>query len=138
MANEVNAAANNAGGVKFAKIVYWAAGIYGVLIITPLYFIIDTIAVKDPPAVTHPLFYYGFAGTALAWQAAFMIIATCPARYRKIMIATWLEKLAYAIPALILYSQHRITTGDCVLGCIDLVWLALFILAYVKTADAVE
>jgi hypothetical protein len=121
--------------VKFAKVVYWAAGIYGVIILTPLYFIIDQIAIKDPPPVPHPLFYYGFAGTALAWQAAFMIIATCPARYRQLMIATWLEKLAYAVPALILYSQHRITVGDCALACIDLLWLALFIAAYLKTPD---
>jgi vacuolar-type H+-ATPase subunit I/STV1 len=125
--------------VKFAKIVYWAAGIWGVLILTPLFFLFNTIGIKDPPPITHPLFYYGFAGTALAWQAAFMIIATCPARYRQLMIATWLEKLAYAVPAIILYTQHRLTTGDLAIACIDLLWLALFIAAYLKTptqADA--
>ena len=118
---------------KFAKIVYWATGIWGVLILTPLFFIFNTIGIKDPPPITHPLFYYGFAGTALAWQAAFMIIATCPVRYRPLMIATWIEKLAYAVPALILYSQHRLTIGDLAIACIDLLWLLLFIAAFLKT-----
>ena len=35
--------------VKFAKVVYWAAGIWGVLILTPLFFIFNTIGLKDPP-----------------------------------------------------------------------------------------
>ena len=122
--------------VKFAKVVYWAAGIWGVLILTPLFFIFNTIGIKDPPPITHPLFYYGFAGTALAWQAAFMIIATCPARYRQLMIATWIEKLAYAVPAIILYTQHRLTTGDLAIACIDLLWLLLFIAAYFKTGPS--
>jgi len=120
-------------GVKFAKIVYWAAGIWGVLILTPLYFIIDQIAIKDPPAVTHPLFYYGFAGVGLAWQAAFMIIATCPVRYRPMMIATWVEKFAYAAAAWVLYLQGRLHVVDVGFASIDLVWLLLFIVAYLKT-----
>ena len=53
--------------MKFAKIVFWVAGIWGVLILTPLYFIFDMIGRKDPPPITHPAFYYGFVGAALAW-----------------------------------------------------------------------
>ena len=60
--NAAAAAAPANSGVKFAKIVFWAAGIWGVVILTPLYFIFNLIGVKDPPPVTHPLFYYGFAG----------------------------------------------------------------------------
>ena len=70
-----SAGAPGRGGVKFAKIVYWAAGVWGVLLLAPLYFMFDVIGRQDPPAITHPLFYYGFAGAGLAWQAAFMIIA---------------------------------------------------------------
>ncbi len=120
-------------GVKFAKIVYWAAGIYGVLVLAPLYFIFNLIAVKDPPPVTHPLFYYGFVGVGLAWQAAFMIIATCPVRYRPMMIATWIEKFTYGAAAWVLYAQGRIHVGDAYIASGDLIWLVLFIVAYLKT-----
>jgi hypothetical protein len=54
--------------VRFAKIVFWIAGIWGVLVITPLYFMFDLIGRNDPPPITHPGFFYGFAGAALAWQ----------------------------------------------------------------------
>ena len=120
-------------GVKFAKIVYWAAGIYGVLVLTPLYFIFNLIGVNDPPPVTHPLFYYGFAGLGLVWQAAFMIIATCPVRYRPMMIATWLEKFSYGAAGWVLYLQGRLHPADVGFASIDLLWLVLFIVAYLKT-----
>jgi len=38
--------------MKFAKIVFWAAGIWGVLILTPLFFIFNSIGRNDPPPVT--------------------------------------------------------------------------------------
>jgi vacuolar-type H+-ATPase subunit I/STV1 len=129
---------NSSDAVKFAKIVYWSAAIWGVVIITPLYFIINVIGVKDPPPITHPLFYYGFAGTALAWQAAFMIIATCPSRYRQMMIATIIEKFTYGAAAFVLYFQHRLQRTDLSFGVIDLVFLVLFTLAYLKTPATID
>ena len=35
--------------MKFAKIVFWIAAIWGFLVITPLYFMFDLIAKNDPP-----------------------------------------------------------------------------------------
>jgi hypothetical protein len=67
--------------MKFAKIVFWIAGLWGVLILTPLYFMFDMIGRKDPPPITHPAFFYGFVGAGLAWQIALFVIATDPARY---------------------------------------------------------
>ena len=64
--------------MKFAKIVFYAAGIWGILVLTPLYFLFDRIGRQDPPPITHPGFYYGFVGVALAWQIAFLIIAPTP------------------------------------------------------------
>jgi hypothetical protein len=52
--------------MKFAKFVFWAAGIWGVLVIAPLFFILDVIGRNDPPPVTHPGFYYGFVTVGLA------------------------------------------------------------------------
>jgi hypothetical protein len=56
--------------MKFAKIVFRIAAIWGFLIVAPLYFIFDLIGKKDPPPITHPAFYYGFVGVALVWQVA--------------------------------------------------------------------
>ena len=81
--------------MKFAKIVFWIAGIWGFLMIMPLYFIFDLIGRQDPPPITHPAFYYGFVGVALVWQLTFIFIARDPLRFRPIMIPAILEKLVY-------------------------------------------
>jgi hypothetical protein len=81
--------------MKFAKVVYWIAGIWGVLILTPLYFMFDAISRNDPPAITHPGFYYGFVGVGLAWQVVFIVIARDPVRFRTMMIPAMLEKFGY-------------------------------------------
>jgi len=119
--------------MKFAKIVFRIAGIWGFLIITPLYFIFDLIGQKDPPPITHPAFYYGFAGVTLVWQVAFLIIASDPVRFRPLMIAAILEKLAYSIPLLILISHQRSSPNDLVFAGIDLLLCFLFILGYMRT-----
>ena len=46
--------------MKFAKIVFWIAGAWGVLALTPLYFMFDTIGRQATPALTHTQFYFGF------------------------------------------------------------------------------
>jgi len=119
--------------MKFAKIVFRTAGILGFLILTPLYFMFDVIPKKDPPAITHPAFYYGFVGIALVWQFVFLIIATDPVRFRPLMVAAILEKLAYSIPLLILVSQKRTKVNDLIFAGIDLLLCFLFVLAYLRT-----
>jgi hypothetical protein len=79
--------------MKFAKVVFWVAGIWGFLVLTPLYFMFDLIGQKDPPPITHPGFFYGFVRVALAWQVAFIIIAIDAVRYRPPMIPSILEKV---------------------------------------------
>ncbi len=95
--------------MKFAKIVFWIAGVWGVLVLTPLYFMFDLIGRTDPPVITHPAFYYGFAGTALAWQFAFFVIATDPVRYRPLMIPSVVEKFSYGIAVVILVRSNACT-----------------------------
>ncbi len=119
--------------MKFAKVVYVIAGIWGFLILGPMYFLLDKLGRQDPPAVTHPEFYYGFVGVALVWQVAFFIIATDPARFRPIIIATIFEKFVFVATTLIL-ARHSPITGGQWLGCTaDFLLGLLFILAYVKT-----
>ena len=119
--------------MKFAKIVFWIAGLWGLLIITPLYFMFDLISRKDPPPITHPGFFYGFVGLGLAWQVAFLFIATDPARYRPLMIPSMLEKFTYGAAVVVLVLQGRMRLSDMVFACTDLLLGVLFVIAYVKT-----
>jgi hypothetical protein len=119
--------------MKFAKIVFWIAGIWGVLVLTPLYFMFDLIGRQDPPPITHPAFYYGFIGTALAWQIAFMIIATNPVRFRPLMIAGMVEKFSYGAALTVLYLQNRLHPSDLTFGAVDLLLGILFMVAFLKT-----
>ncbi|HYL64686.1 MAG TPA: hypothetical protein VE077_18895 [Candidatus Methylomirabilis sp.] len=120
--------------MRFAKIVFWIAGIWGLLVITPLYFIFDLIGRQDPPPITHPGFYYGFAGTALAWQVAFCFIATDPTRYRPLILPSVLEKAAYGIAVITLVLQGRMHHSDLVFAGTDILLGVLFVIAYFKLA----
>jgi hypothetical protein len=120
---------------KFAKIVYTVAGVYGLLVLLPQYFLEERTGRDYPPAITHPEFYYGFVGIALAWQVLFLILAGDPVRYRAMMIPTVLEKFTFGIAALILFLTNRM--GPVMLGAaiIDLILGTLFIAAYLKTGE---
>ena len=120
--------------MKFAKTIFWIAGIWGVLVITPLYFLYDTIGRQDPPPITHPGFYYGFAGCALAWQFAFMVIARDPLRFRAMMIPSVFEKFSFAVAQTVLYVQHRLHPSDLALGVIDGLLGVLFLLSFFRTS----
>jgi hypothetical protein len=121
--------------MKFAKIVFWIAGIWGVLVLAPLYFMFDMISVKDPPPITHPGFYYGFTSIGLAFQIAFIVIARDPVRLRPMMIPSVLEKFGYGATLLILYLQNRLHPQDLALGGIDVLFGVLFLAAFFKTGN---
>ena len=78
--------------LTWARRVFGAAGIVGLLMLLPHYFLFEKIGRDYPPAITHPEFFYGFIGVAVAWQFAFLVIARDPARYRLLMIPAVLEK----------------------------------------------
>jgi hypothetical protein len=124
---------NEEQAMKFARVVFWVAGIWGLLVITPLYFMFDWIGRKDPPAITHPGFYYGFVGTALAWQIAFLFIGSHPARMRPMMIPAMVEKFAYGIAVVALVVHGAMHPSDFVFGVTDLALGVLFVVAWVKT-----
>ncbi len=121
--------------MRFAKVVYWVAGIWGVLVITPLYFMFDVIGRKDAPVITHPGFYYGFVGCALAWQIAFLVIARDPARFRPMMIPSMVEKFTYGPMIAILVMQGRTNPRDLVFAATDTILGILFVAAWVKTQE---
>ena len=119
--------------MRLARVVFLGAGIWGVLVLTPLYFMFDLIGRKDPPPITHPGFYYGFVSVGLVWQIAFFFIARNPIRLRPMMIPSILEKFTYSVVLLLLYWQTRIHASDLVFGGVDLLLGILFVLAYLKT-----
>lgn len=119
--------------MKFAKIVFWIAGIWGLLVITPLYFMFNLIGQRDPPVITHPGFFYGFVGCALAWQVAFCFIAINPVRFRPLMLPSILEKVTYAAAMVTLVLQHRTNPSDLLFALTDTLLGLLFLIAYFKT-----
>ena len=119
--------------MKFAKIIFWIAGIYGLVVITPLYFLANRIGQQDPPPITHPGFYYGFVGVAIAWQIAFFVIASDPVRLRPIMIPAALEKISFGVAILVLYTHGQVYTADLGFGVADLVFALLFLIAFSKS-----
>jgi len=121
--------------LRFAKIVFLIAGIWGLLIITPLYFLFDVIGRNDPPPITHPGFFYGFAGVALAWQIAFLVIATNPIRLRPMMIPSVIEKFSYGIAVVALVLQKRMHATDLIFAGSDLLLGLLFVIAFLKTRN---
>jgi hypothetical protein len=124
--------------MKFAKVVFWVAGIWGLVVITPLYFMFDLIGKQDPPAITHPGFYYGFVGCALAWQIAFICIARDPVRLRVMMIPSVVEKVAYCTAVVVLVMQGRTNQRDLVFAATDITLGVLFVAAFVKTGGSKE
>ncbi len=122
----------------FAKYVFWTAAVWGVLVLTPLYFIYDRIGIQDPPPITHPGFYYGFVATALAWQVLFACIALNPGRLVPVMPIAMLEKFGYAATVATLYAQGRMHGSDLVFGGADMILGLLFLAAFVKATRTPE
>jgi uncharacterized membrane protein YuzA (DUF378 family) len=121
---------------RFARRVYGIAGIYGLLVLTPQYFLEERIGRDAPPPITHPEYFYGFVGLALVWQLAFLLIASDPERYRPLMPITVLEKLAFGVPVMLLYANDRVTSQVLAFGMLDLSLGVLFTVAYLRLRPA--
>ena len=120
--------------MKLARWVFLSAGIWGIAVLTPFYFRFDAIGRDTPPVVTHPEFYYGFLGVALAWQIAFLVIAADPIRFRPVMAVAIVEKFGYVGSIAVLYGRGLVAWGEFTLGAVaDAVLGALFVVAFVST-----
>jgi hypothetical protein len=119
--------------MRFAKIVFWIAAIWGVLVLTPLYFLFDMIGRQTPPALTHPQYYFGFLGVAFAWQSAFFVIATDPVRFRPMIIPSVIEKLTFIGAITVLYLQRRIASSEAIPALPDAILAVLFVVSFAKT-----
>lgn len=120
----------------FAHRVFRWSGIYGIIVVLPLFLLEARIGADHPPPITHPEFYYGFATVTLAWQVAFLVMATDPVRYRPLMPVAVLEKLAYVVAIAALALARGLPTSTLVTAGIDLLWGTLFVIAWRRTPAA--
>jgi hypothetical protein len=119
--------------MRFARLVFLIAGIYGLIVMLPQYSLETRIGIDTPPPITHPEFFYGFIGVTVAWQIVFLIISKDPVRYRPMMIAAVLEKVVFVVPAIILFLQNRMAPFVLAPAGADLVLGVLFVIAFLKT-----
>lgn len=122
--------------MTFAKRVFTGAGIWGLIVLPPLYFLKDTIGSASPPAITHPEFYFGFVAVAMAWQLAFFVIGSDPVRFRPLMLPAVFEKVGWVATLFVLYAQGHVAPSQLIFAGTDLTLGILFIVAFFKTPFA--
>lgn len=106
------------------------AGISGIILLFPLYFMQTE---TGETAISHPAFYYGFIGVALAFQVLFIIISFDLAKYRMAIIPCFIEKFAFAVPVIILFSQSRVSDTIFWAGIMDLILGILFVIVFISS-----
>ncbi len=122
--------------MRFAKIVFTAAGVWGIVVLAPLYFLLDVTGRQYAPPTVHPHFFYGFLSLAMAWQIGFLMIGSSPIRLRPLMIPSIVEKLGYVVTVAVLYGHGRISAAEATTAVPDLLIGALFIVSFAKTAKS--
>ena len=122
--------------MRFATITFRVAGVWGIIILIPLYFLFDQPSAVYTTTISYPFAYYAFLSVAMAWQVAFLIIASDPVRYRPLMIPAMLEKFGHVGTGAVLYLQGQIPAPEFRTVLPDLILGALFVMAYRRTATA--
>jgi hypothetical protein len=120
--------------MKLARIVFLVAGIYGLIVLLPLYFMEAQTGRDYPPPITHPEYYYGFVGVAVAWQLAFLVISRDPLRYRPLMLPSIVEKASFGIAGAVLFLQGRLSSFMFGAAMADAVLGVLFVIAWIATS----
>ena len=121
--------------MRFAKRVFLIAGVYGALLITPMYFLEGRVSTDSPPPITHPEYFYGFVGAALTWQLVYLLISTDPYRFRPMMLLGAVAKTSFLIAVEILYFTGRAPGMVAALASVDGVFAVLFVAAWLRTSD---
>ena len=119
--------------MKFARILFLVAGLYGLVALLPQYFAEDLIGRHFPPPITHPEYFYGFIGVVVVWHLLFLLISRDPLRYRPLMILAAAEKFVFGVPTVLLYLRGRVAAPILVAAIVDILFGVLFIVAYRKT-----
>ena len=118
--------------VRPARLIYRIAGIYGLIVLLPLFLAEDYIARQAPPAITHPEYFYGFLGAAGVMQLVYLTIAGDPMRFRPLMPITVLAKLSFVFVVATLFLQGRLAAATLPLPAVDLLIGAAFAFAWLR------
>lgn len=117
--------------MKHSRRILIGGGIYGLAVLVPQYFMEARIGKETPPEITHPEYFYGFIGVALAWQVAFLLMAINPVKYRMMFVPAMLEKAGFGVAAIGLRLTREGVPNLIVLGgVVDLVFVVLFAFAW--------
>ena len=100
-----------------------------------MYFLREKLGQLFPPASNHPEQYYGFIGVALAWQFAFLLVASDVRRFRPLMLPAMAEKFLSAGAAIWLYFSQQIEPAIVGPFLIDLFLGILFVISYFLSAE---
>jgi len=118
--------------VKAARLVFGVAGVYGLIVLLPLFFAEPWLA----PAPSRPEDYYGFLGAAAVMQLLYLAIARDPVRYRPLMPLGMLSKFSFFATIAILWAQGRTAAPALAFATVDLLLGFAFGYAWKRTHNA--
>lgn len=121
--------------MTFAKWVFTIGGIWGLIIITPLFFLEGPITAASQP-FSHPDFFYGFLASTVAWQVGYLVIGRDPARFRPFMLIGAAGKVIYFGACVTLFLAGRVQPLAPLVTAPDLLLAALYVIAWVRTAPS--
>jgi hypothetical protein len=124
--------------MRFARIVFLIAGIFGFAILLPMYFTLRWTSHHYPPPITHPEFYFSAVTVAVVWQIAFLVIASDPIRYRPLMPIAMLEKFGFVATLATLVVLHQIPLRNALVSLSDLTLGILFVTAWLSTPSRIS
>lgn len=101
--------------ITTARRIFAIAGIYGLIVLLPMFFIEPWLV----PAPSRPEDYYGFLGSAAAFQLVYLTIGRDPLRFRPLMAVAVLAKLAFFVTMVSLWFEGRAAAPALVLASID-------------------
>ena len=118
--------------MRFAKFAFIGAGVWGLVVIAPLYFLFDISGQEYVLPASYPHFFYGFLVVTTAWQIAFLLIGSNPVRFRPLMIPSIVEKLGYVVAVAVPHGNGYISNAEAMTAAPDLLLGVLFVAAFVK------
>ena len=104
--------------VTAPKRIFTIAGIYGLIVLLPLYFGEHALAAMGQ-MLTKPEYYYGFIGTAASFQLVYLMIGRDPVRFRPLMPLTLIAKWSFTLPVAILFLAGRVDLVTMIMAVID-------------------
>jgi len=119
--------------MQFGRRVFLIAGIAGLILTVPAYFLEGLTATINPSAVEHPEFYYGFVGVVVVWQLVYVLIGLNPVRFRPVMPLAALAKLSFVGTVVTLFVMERIRPLWLGFGVFDGTFAVLFLVSYART-----